>query len=139
MVKIPEKNLDIPRHKMPQIAGPHKPHFFEWLGKKGIKVTNDEIHPSKLTATQKHFNTDKVRGMIANPPKNDRIIVSNDNHIVDGHHRWLADYNTPGKKTPVSKVDLPIHKLLDTAKDYPNVTYKTLKEGKLQLTLKDFI
>ena len=51
------------------------------------------------------------------------IMVSRDNYVIDGHHRWAAqvgtDYTGGGQLTmPVVRVDLPIQQVLDAANDF---------------------
>lgn len=107
------ENKGIPRVQMPQLSGKPKPGskadkleknskgevnlgpaFREHLAAKGIKITDDEVDSSVLKATQNELETRKVLG-IAQAMRDGkipeaRIFVTNDDYVVDGHHRWAA-------------------------------------------------
>ncbi|MCK5537605.1 MAG: hypothetical protein KAI79_12315 [Bacteroidales bacterium] len=57
--------------------------------------------------TEKFLTTDSI------------MIVSSDNYIIDGHHRWLSgNLINPKMKSPALIIDLPIDKLLPLAIAY---------------------
>lgn len=132
----------IPRVKMPQLKGKPlpgsladkmpknekgevdlNPLFRERLEKLGHKIEDVDERADHLKATQNELNGQKVAGM-ANAIRqgkiaDERLFVSHDNYIVDGHHRWGAkvavDYDDglPGHVTqPVARVDAGIVELL---------------------------
>ncbi len=74
-----------------------------------------------LKPIQNEFNAEKVKGMLQNIDdfKNDVFIVSKDNEILDGHHRWAAlkQWN-PDHQVRVIRVDLPIKDLVRAANDF---------------------
>jgi hypothetical protein len=83
------------------------------------------VLPSHLRASQSELVADKVAGMAQAkkagkiPPG--RIFTSNDNYVVDGHHRWavdvaqdLADGNADAPMD-VRQVDMPILQILAAA------------------------
>ena len=53
------------------------------------------------------------------------IIASQDNFIIDGHHRWLLAWNT-SDTVDVFKVNINADKLLALLKKFPNTTYKDI-------------
>lgn len=128
---IEKYSLDIDRKNMPQVSEKDMPDFISYLEDSGITVKKQGIEVSKLKATQKHINPEKVIGLMTNAPDklNKPLVASNDNYILDGHHRWAALWVRNDKfKVPVYKADVPIEKLLKVAKGYSGVGYKTLKE-----------
>ena len=52
--------------------------------------------------------------------KDKSIIISKDNYIVDGHHRWIA-YKNVGKNINVMQANVDMKKLLDATNKYPKV------------------
>ncbi len=81
-------------------------------------------HPTAmLIPTQGEFNRDKIDSIVNDIEnqtiKPSHILASNDNFIVDGHHRWAAYHNTIGK-VPTLKIHLNIEDLLNylQGKDY---------------------
>ena len=82
-----------------------------------------------LKATQNELNGGKVAG-IAQAIRDDkydevRLFVSNDDYIVDGHHRWAAkvtvdlDDGVEGDiKMPIARVDMDILDLLIESNDF---------------------
>ncbi len=108
-----EENQGIQRIQMPQLSGrplPGSPadalprddvgnvnladQFRDHLAGKGVKITDDAIPASMLKATQNELQGSKVANITAKIEsgrmERARLFVSNDNYIVDGHHRWAA-------------------------------------------------
>jgi len=80
-----------------------------------LKPIQTEIHFDKITETAKKFGkmTD------GSPPTKLTIIVSADNYIIDGHHRWgLALMTNPTVKLQALVVPLKIDKLLELTRNY---------------------
>jgi hypothetical protein len=109
-----DKNLAIPRAKMPQLAGmpapeskasqlPRDPNFggvdlaplfIEALKRCGAEVRVRRVHISLLHATQDELNMEKVHALakriLEGSLKIEPLFVSRDFHVIDGHHRWAA-------------------------------------------------
>ena len=127
-----KEQLDIPaigqtfsRDLMPQLDSA----FLKYLKKKNISYTKENVNTSDLKSTQSEFDTMKILNLMSSD-NNDTIFVSNDDYVLDGHHRWIADHNTDGK-TEAYVIDLPILELYRIAKEYESI----LKED---VTHKDF-
>jgi len=133
-VAVPEKEdtMGIPRREMPQIDSKNHKHFFDHLKKNNLSVVKKTVDPSKLKATQGHFNKTKIQDMMKGiqggkiEPK--PIIVSKDNYVMDGHHRWLAHSNL-NKDIDVHQVNVKAKKLLDVMHDYPKSYTEKLYES----------
>lgn len=120
-------NLGISRSKMPQIATANVPAFVAWLKDKGIRsrVGNDPV--GRLKATQKEINPQKVEKMMDAPDSvlMKPVMVSKDDYILDGHHRWAALLSKdPGLQIRTVRVELPIRQLLKEAHEFPE-SFKT--------------
>lgn len=132
-IQIPymSKSLDIARSRMPQISHDKRDQFFSYLKEKGIKHETVKVTPRELLPTQKNFSKDIVANLMAKKPKLNAPMVSSDNYILDGHHRWLADYNTDKNGAMrVIRIDLPINELLKAARGFEGVKYRTLEQSK---------
>ena len=104
-------------------------YFVDYLKEKGLSMVTGEERADFLKATQNELNGVKVAG-IADALRQGKLdvqslIVSKDNYIIDGHHRWAAtvavDYedNHPGDlKMPIVRVDAGIIQLLAEAKKF---------------------
>lgn len=126
---IPNQNkgMNKRRHAMPQIADFDA--FIADLTKAGIAVVTISIPASELIPTQGEFNEQKVTGMIETGAWSSKPIVSSDDdYILDGHHRWLAAAQL---KKPVKSrvVDMNIDDLLKFVKGKPYVKTKKLHEA----------
>jgi len=121
------------RDLMPQITDPKA--FIEYLRSQSIPFDRKKIDSNTLKATQMNFDMNKVQGILAsrNFGANDPIFTSNDNQILDGHHRWIANYYS-GRPTDCHVVDLPILELMRVAKEHLNNSDKMNEE----ITHKDF-
>lgn len=135
-----EDTMGIQRRSMPQIKGEDVPHFLKFLKAKGINVTQKEVHPNDLKATQAHFNQDKIKTLVdklKNKTLDDHpIITSNDDCVIDGHHRWLAHVNTDSQAIKTAEIDLPHPEVISAMKEYPRSFSKNLSEG---VTADDYI
>lgn len=121
--EICEGNLGIPRSHMPQIKSEYVPEFLEMLEKKGITIhKNQKIQVGKLKATQREMQAEKIEKLKSAPMaklQNKPILVSKDNHILDGHHRWAALLLLDPKNTiNCHKIDLPVRQLLKETMEF---------------------
>lgn len=129
--------LGIKRKDMPQIEDNDMGDFLKFLDDSGIEYSKETIDPNLLLATQKEFsekgimkslNSIKKRGKKYRKPS----IVSRDNYIADGHHRWLASVNGGRRDYPIYRVDLPIKKLLKIMFKFPKTIRKSNTNKKIK-------
>lgn len=82
------------RLRMPQIKSELYNEFVSDLTLNEIKIKEEVlIAKSKLVPSQNELNTDKVNSLKSTKISGTKlkpILVSNDNVVVDGHHRWAA-------------------------------------------------
>jgi ParB-like chromosome segregation protein Spo0J len=120
---------------MPQIDRKHVKDFISYLNKRDIGVTKKKVDPEKLKATQHQFHKAKVQSLIdyieSGNYDNKRIIVSKDNYVMDGHHRWLAHNNTD-KDINIYQVNVNAKDLLDLMHEYPKSYTEKLYGGTIQ-------
>lgn len=106
--------LPIPRSDMPQLQGPPVagslaaslpqdargnvnigPLLADYLRDAGYTVTPLEVDASSLKATQNQLNGAKVATLMGYVEDGSMqwtpLVVSQDDYIVDGHHRWAAE------------------------------------------------
>jgi hypothetical protein len=117
-------NLGIMRDEMPQVPYEQKDEFISEMTNRGIAVTREEVSPQKLHPIQAEISA-KKSGKLARDIKQNghgksdgaRIIVSSDNYIIDGHHRWAASaflsFKDKGQAIPVLRVDMTHMELID--------------------------
>lgn len=117
-----ESSLNYKREDMPQIDSDSIGDFIIHFGEKaGIKKVKKTI--SKLKPSQGEINDDKVHDVIGEQFSEGydgskvRYIISSDDYILDGHHRWAGDLELdPNKKVECYQVNLPIKILIQRAK-----------------------
>jgi hypothetical protein len=119
------ENLELPqighipleRSYLPQIMD--QKEFLNHLSKMDITWEKIEFDPNDLKATQMDFDMVKVYNIVPQVfrGKSEPILTSSDNHILDGHHRWLAHWNL---KEPIMCycIDCPILELIKIANDF---------------------
>ena len=101
---------------MPQIYDAKK--FAKTIRRKfGVKSRRAMLKPQNLKPAQNEINGEIVDSIIKTKKKhNNPLVVSEDNYIVDGHHRWAAAKKTkPNKAVPVLVIKKPIHDALGVA------------------------
>jgi len=144
-------NLGLARAAMPVIEGRYLKDFLTRLSKgqldlKNIQGTRDWLESgdgksdkvsvskktesaAKLKATQREINADKAEGMAQAArdgtfdPGASPVLMSSDNYILDGHHRWAAQILRAAKdgvRAVMSgfKVNLPVKTLLEASNAY---------------------
>lgn len=133
-------NLNIPRIQMPQIENEYLDDYLKFI-KKYYKIKKISLPVSKLKATQNELSErairktqKKIKKKIYKP---NSIIVSKDNYILDGHHRWasyrdcevnptLCKLKKKTLKIKTYKINAPIKKLLSKTKKFKNIVYKDI-------------
>lgn len=114
------------RKDMPQIDDMDK--FVKDIKDNGFKITSKKVDPKTLKPTQNEFNDEKVKGMIATGKyKNKTIVVTKDNYILDGHHRWKAHLEV-GEQQPIIQINMSFEDLFDFVEGKPYIKYKKIHE-----------
>lgn len=131
-LEIPDSSLSVSRSLMPQIPGDKHKEYIEYLKKNFVDVSDHKVAPKHLKATQSEFNLDKVQSIMDTDKEYKPALISKDFYILDGHHRWLADYNKD-KETPVPvrMVHLPILDLMSLTHRFSGVQYKQVTDQKI--------
>lgn len=141
-------NKGIPRAEMPQLAGrttpgskaesmkhnindPDEwvdatPEFIASLQSSGIAVKDHDVPVNQLRATQNQINGSKVGAIYENISKNgiDRsqpLWVTRDGYVLDGHHRWAAEFSVDLNDGNVGNLPVPVHEIdmeIGAALDY---------------------
>lgn len=138
-------NLGLGRSEMPQLDD-MEDAFLRTLQESGVQVSSGSIPAGKLFATQREINTEKVAGIlgaIASGKLSLRkiasgLIVSKDNYVLDGHHRWATILTkNPRIEIGVKKVDLPIQDLLERAVNFDGVEFADFEDGVRSSSLRE--
>lgn len=118
----------IDRGDMPQIPKTHRERFLGQLEAEGVRHRDENVDPRSLKRTQRAINPKNVQGLYqamrsgAYRDDGHRIIVSSDDKVLDGHHRWAAAAQfaeeTPGFTIGVTRVDMPMSELLSRARRF---------------------
>jgi ParB-like chromosome segregation protein Spo0J len=104
--------------------------YLKYLSDKKINYAKQKLPTRDLKSTQMEFDKDKVAEMMNSSKPGKPIVVSNDGYILDGHHRWLADYNKDkNSQTSAIVVNLPILELMRVSKYYNGVESRPLMES----------
>jgi phosphopantetheine adenylyltransferase len=131
-IDMPKKGagLGITRDKMPQVDEKDYPEYFAYLKEKGITLKKGKEDPNNLKPIQKEFAKIGVEKsldkMLAQKDKAKFIIVSKDDYIVDGHHRWLAAKNGR-QQLNVMRANVNMKELLKATNEFPKTTFKSIK------------
>ncbi|WP_205184140.1 LPD38 domain-containing protein [Burkholderia sp. LMG 13014] len=110
--------LGIPRAEMPQVPTQSHGALVNHLNAQGIEHETKMVPAAELKPTQAEFSPEKVAQ--AKEAAGDRaVIVSNDGHIIDGHHQALAAAEE-GKDVKAIVLDAPVDKALNAVKNSPS-------------------
>ena len=81
-----------------------------------LKPIQKQIYFDKSIGATAEFGAEGTKSFLT---KNSIMVVSADNFIIDGHHRWLSgNLIDPKMKVPALVIDLPIDTLLPLSLSY---------------------
>lgn len=127
----PKDTLGIKRKNMPQIKKQDYEEFIEYLQKNGAKFTRESVPADELKAMQAEFSDAGVLKQLKKDiDKNyagKAIIISEDDYVLDGHHRWLVAKNTR-RDLDVFRVNMPAYELFDLVNEFDKTYYKDIHE-----------
>jgi len=110
-----DEGLGISRKDMPQIPGKARPEFLADLEAEGTKVAKERVDPKTLKPIQKEISGSRAGAIYekfresGEVPKNERILVSKDGFVIDGHHTWAASVALSfdnGSEIPIYRIGL---------------------------------
>jgi hypothetical protein len=129
-IEVPKIGMTFSRSLMPQIDSHKMDEYLNYLTGKQIGYVKQKLPTSELKSTQMEFDKGKVAEMMNSGKPAKPIVVSNDGYILDGHHRWLADYNKDkNAQTSAIVVNLPILELMRVSKYYNGHEQRPLMES----------
>lgn len=119
-IYTPKESLGIKRKDMPQIAEADHEKFLKYLEKKGVRHTKGKIKVSELKPSQSEMDASAAKRLVGSEKADSPIIVSSDNYVVDGHHRWLANrMKNETSKVNTIKINMPAKDLINVMKEAP--------------------
>lgn len=114
-------SLGIPRAEMPQVKSEHRSALLGFLAARGINYEAGEVPASSLKPTQAEYSQDKVDKFVETGVIGTRsVLVSSDNHVLDGHHQWLGHLER-NESIPIIRLNAPIKELLAVVNTFPSV------------------
>lgn len=111
--------LNIPRSEMPQIKAEHRGAMVNFLNARGISHEQETVPASSLKPTQQEFSEAKVKQASEYVGGDRSILVSSDNHVLDGHHQWLSKLQN-NDNVDVIRLNAPIKDLLTNVSEFPS-------------------
>jgi hypothetical protein len=114
-------DLGIPRKYMPQFNSPEEIKSFTKFVKRAyrIKSFKGTRKANTLKPSQGEINKKRINGLIKEgvlEKVNIPLVISGDDYVVDGHHRWAAyRLKKPEAKLPVVVIDAPVKDILGIA------------------------
>jgi len=123
-----DEGMGIARKDMPQIPGKERARFLSEIeAEQGITAEKEKVDPTTLKPIQKEISASRSGAIYekfreeGKIPKDERILISSDGFVIDGHHTWGASvafaFDNPG-------TELPVYRLSVTAKEALDVSLK---------------
>jgi hypothetical protein len=115
-----DEGMGIARKDMPQVPAERRGEFLSELQGEGVTVEEEAVDPKTLKPIQKEvsasrsgaiYNRYKEEGGI---PTEQRILISKDGFVIDGHHTWGAAVAFSFENTDAT---LPVYRIGLTAKE----------------------
>ena len=131
--------LGLSRAELPQVKSTDMKEFRSWMEEQGVESFETKMEVGELNPIQKEINTDKTDSMkmkheagtidlISGKP----IMVTMDEHLIDGHHRWYALRELdPQTEMETINFNISVQEFLQLVKQYPKVSFKdvNMEEG----------
>lgn len=111
----------VPRAQMPQIKAAHRGAMVNFMNARGVAHHEETVPAGDLKPTQAEFSREKVARAAASGDSDRSILVSQDGHVLDGHHQWMAARER-GEPVKVIRLDAPIDSLIELAHEFPSST-----------------
>jgi hypothetical protein len=153
-----DEGMGIPRKEMPQIDGSvdlaqsptatgNTPEFMRedgtWDARSqflseiardnGVTMEAQAVDPTELKPWQKEVDAGKIGNIFrSNPngiPDKNRILISSDGYVIDGHHNWAA---AVGLKFANPDTSLPVYRLSITGQEAIDLSNKWADDHGLQ-------
>lgn len=120
----------LPRSALPQIPKEEQDNFREFLEGNDVKTSLKRIKANALKPIQAEVNQEKVDKFKKDPQLlAEPLIVSKDNFVLDGHHRWKAAMEIDSDQKMLCIVcDCSIRQLVELGHEFDGSFTKTMKE-----------
>ena len=124
-----DEGMGIARKDMPQIPGKERARFLKEIEEsEGITAEKEKVDPTTLKPIQKEISSARS-GAIYNKfredggiPKDERILISSDGFVIDGHHTWGASvgfaFDNPGTELPVYRLSVTAEEALSVSREW---------------------
>ncbi len=113
------KTLFVPRDRMPQVKAEHRGALVNFLNARGIAHNEEMVPASSLLPTQAEYSPARVAKAAERTEGDRAILVAADNHIIDGHHQWLAA-KEKGEDIRVIRLNKEVQDVLLAAHEFPS-------------------
>jgi hypothetical protein len=134
-----DDNLGIARRDMPQIPSSRRQEFIDLLESRGVKVTRETQLASSLKPIQSEISGSNSGQIMRKMEKGkgkysgdfddfdkSAIVVSDDNYVIDGHHRWAAylarEFKGTGGKANVIRLGMNHQEAIATTRAWNAAT-----------------
>lgn len=120
----------IPRNLLPQIPEHEVDNFIKYCKDNDVDCKILRKKASSIKPIQKDLNKSKIKDIVKNGQSGAPLIVSGDNYLMDGHHRWAASLVEDLEK-PITclKFSCPIKKLILMAHLFDGSEVRGIKES----------
>ena len=124
-----DEGMGIARKDMPQIPGKERSRFLSEIEEsQGITAEKEKVDPLTLKPIQKEISASRSGAIYekfredGEIPKDERILISSDGYVVDGHHTWGAAvafaFDNPGTELPVYRLSVTAKEALDVSLEW---------------------
>jgi len=143
--QVCSENVGLARENMPQIYEEYIPEYLDFLQQNGISAKIEYDIPVKtLTASQEEISVPRISRMLkrllngyyidaygnkVNPLKK-KLIITKDNFVLDGHHRWATMYFlSPENTIDALRVNADIKDIIPLSKEFGMVQFQEFMFG----------
>ena len=114
--------LSLSRNLIPQVINDN--NFLNELISFGINYEKEITNSLLLKSSQGEFDWNKIKELMGKRNENP-IYISNDNYVIDGHHRWISAF-LEKRDINVVRINLPVLEILRIIRNFKNICYKQI-------------
>ena len=124
----------LPRNLLPQIPNDKFDDFREYMENNDISSKLIRLPGKYIKPIQSQLNKDKIKKIISDGEVSNPLIISYDNYLLDGHHRWAAELvKNINCKIICLQFNCPITKLLELGHLFDGSFVRSISEASIYI------
>lgn len=118
-----ENSLGLRRIEMPQIDAKDYDEFLTFMAAHGCDHENEMVPTTTLKPAQRQWQPRGVEAIAHTDGMDKPLLVSKDDYVLDGTHRWVAAQELGIELVPAIRLDMPAREAINLMNTFPKVSH----------------